>query len=299
MLTSIPELLLRFDSRWDILSRTAIGLWVGTFGGLYAVIVRSGGIESVRLWTRELESEKRDEAKSRISSGLDSITKNIDHELGCNALLSGLDQWRDCENRIRKRIEVIDHAFWRVLAGIGMCVMAVLTRMVEPEHSLISVALAIVSLGLFGWVLIGISPLLVSAYHHGFAATHSAGSLDIAGGSSSKPASSNRAEPNNQESLIAEFNRMRARWEDENTVYALKPLIKEARFKLKQAMLEVPPSEIGQYDDLVKTSQMLERMPTTTDAEWETLRGAGQQFFNDVAERTGYNIGVKSGGIHS
>ncbi len=297
MMGLFPDLLLRLDGRWEIFWQTCVGCW-GFFFALYGLVVKTGGIEKVRRWTRVLESDKRDEAKSRVSAGLESIMKN-EHDSGCNLFLGGLDQWRDCENTIRKRLNAIDRTPSRGITGLVLFAAAVIARMVEPEHSLMSVSLAIASLGVFGWVLIGIAPLLVSAYNHGFAATLSTEVAYVAAGENpAKPVLPKSAEPKDQESLIEEIRRIKARWDDEHTIYALKPLVKEASFKLKSAILDTPDSELFVYDDLIQKSQELEKMPTTTDAEWEAFRVEAQHFFIDVSERVGCGVGVKSRGNH-
>jgi hypothetical protein len=288
--------LLRLAARWEILWQTCSGCWALIFITLYSVVVKMGGIEEVRRWIRGLESDKRDEAKSRISSGLDSIMKN-DHDSGCNLFLGGLDQWRDCENTIRKRIDAIDRTPSRGVIGLGMFVAAVVARMVEPEHSLLSVSLAICSLVVFGWVLVGVAPLLVSAYHHGFTAKVSSAVQDVTTSGPSKPSLSKPVEAFSQNNLAEEIRRVKARWDDEHTVYALKPLLKEARLKLKIAVSNTP--EAGMYDDLIQKSQELDRMPTTTDDEWTVFRSAAQKFFIDVSERVGSGVGIKSKAIHA
>ena len=225
----VPDLLLRLDARWDYLSHTCYVCWAG-LGALYPIVATKGGIKRVRLWTRGLENERRDEAKSRISSGLDSIIKNINHELGCNSLLAGLDQWRECENRSRKHLKVIDRAPYWVFIGVGLCILAFILRMIEPEHSTLSAFsgfLDIVSLVIFVWVLLTLSPLLKSAYRDGYEAPMLSTSPDGAGELSPKYVRPAASQPLTQEDLSADIRRISAKWDVEQTVFSLKPLVKE------------------------------------------------------------------------
>ena len=283
MTASLSDLLLRVDGRWDILSHSCLVCWGGYFIPLCIYVVKNGGTEHVRRWIVSLESDKRDEAKSCISSGLDSIAKK-QHDSGCNQLLSGLDQWRDSQNIVEKRTAVVKSTPLRGIVGIAVAGMAWTARMFEPSHSCISVVLALCSLLMFClWILAGTLPLVFEASKHGFAvATDSGNSRER-----------DTSKLNTGASAIEELRRLQDRWEDEDTIYGLKPLLREARFQLHSAVVNAPASEIHQYDDLMQRSQEIEKMPTSTEAEVDAFRGAGHSFWFEVNERVGVGKGAE------